>query len=69
MENYCVICGEILPEGRLVCPLCEAKVEHQLKSRIATKTEPIVKYADNEKEEHYGSCIRNTGNRSRSNRD
>lgn len=23
MENYCVCCGEVIPEGRMVCPLCE----------------------------------------------
>ena len=25
MEDRCVICGEIVPEGRQVCPLCEKK--------------------------------------------
>ena len=25
MENRCVCCGEIIPEGRMVCPQCEAK--------------------------------------------
>lgn len=24
MENRCIICGEIIPEGREVCPRCEA---------------------------------------------
>lgn len=24
-ENQCVICGEVIPEGRQVCPTCEAK--------------------------------------------
>ena len=23
MENRCVCCGEIIPEGRQVCPYCE----------------------------------------------
>ena len=23
MENKCVTCGEIIPEGRQVCPKCE----------------------------------------------
>lgn len=23
MENRCVCCGEIIPEGRMVCPKCE----------------------------------------------
>ena len=22
-ENRCVICGDIIPEGRQVCPICE----------------------------------------------
>ena len=26
MENYCVCCGAIIPEGRMVCPRCEASV-------------------------------------------
>lgn len=24
MENTCVCCGAIIPEGRMVCPICEA---------------------------------------------
>ena len=24
MENRCIVCGEIIPEGREVCPNCEA---------------------------------------------
>ena len=23
MEDRCVICGAIIPEGRMVCPICE----------------------------------------------
>ena len=23
MENRCVCCGAIIPEGRMVCPICE----------------------------------------------
>ena len=23
MENFCVMCGDIIPEGRTVCPNCE----------------------------------------------
>ena len=26
MEDRCVICGDIIPEGRQVCPNCEDKV-------------------------------------------
>lgn len=25
-ENRCVCCGEIIPEGRMVCPICEGSV-------------------------------------------
>lgn len=25
MDNRCVCCGEVIPEGRMVCPNCEAK--------------------------------------------
>lgn len=28
MENRCVCCGEIIPEGRQVCFLCELEAEH-----------------------------------------
>lgn len=27
MSNKCVCCGELIPEGRQVCPQCESKVE------------------------------------------
>lgn len=27
MSEYCVCCGEEIPEGRMVCPLCAAKAE------------------------------------------
>lgn len=26
MENTCVMCGRIIPEGRQVCIVCEAEV-------------------------------------------
>lgn len=25
MEDHCVMCGKIIPEGRQVCPFCEKK--------------------------------------------
>lgn len=27
--DRCVCCGEIIPEGRMVCPVCEAKAERE----------------------------------------
>lgn len=32
MENSCLICGEIIPEGRQVCIVCEALNEHHEKT-------------------------------------
>lgn len=29
MEDRCVMCGEIIPEGRMVCPACEDAVLHE----------------------------------------
>lgn len=26
MENRCIFCGEIIPEGRMICPICEEKL-------------------------------------------
>lgn len=28
--NSCVICGEEIPEGRMVCPICEKQAEETL---------------------------------------
>ena len=25
MTDTCVCCGEVIPEGRMVCPICEAE--------------------------------------------
>lgn len=30
-DNTCVCCGEIIPEGRQVCPACELKVRPDLR--------------------------------------
>lgn len=30
-EERCVMCGEIVPEGRMVCPFCERAVMEQTK--------------------------------------
>lgn len=30
-NNYCVICGVMIPEGKMTCPLCEKKVEENWK--------------------------------------
>lgn len=28
-DNFCILCGEMIPEGRQVCPSCENKVLHK----------------------------------------
>ena len=33
MENRCVCCGEIIPEGRQVCPRCEKEVSGKMSVR------------------------------------
>ena len=30
MEDRCAICGEIVPEGRMVCPMCEDMIRSEL---------------------------------------
>lgn len=33
MDNaeHCICCGEVIPEGRQVCPQCESKAEKERK--------------------------------------
>ena len=26
MDNTCIFCGEVIPEGRMLCPNCEAEL-------------------------------------------
>lgn len=44
MEDRCVMCGEIIPEGRQVCPVCEERIltrkgETTMKARTIKETE------------------------------
>lgn len=34
MDNTCVCCGEIIPEGRMVCPNCENAFIDNVEFRI-----------------------------------
>ena len=27
MDNFCVCCGAVIPEGRMVCPICEKEAD------------------------------------------
>lgn len=61
MEERCIICGEIIPEGRQVCPGCEAeydskKAEDTKKAAIKRKlTREVMGYFRDEygKKGHY----------------
>ena len=33
MDNRCVCCGVIIPEGRLICPHCEIKSKEERKMK------------------------------------
>lgn len=39
MENYCVICGEVIPEGRWVCPSCERKAQAETMPQLTVNVE------------------------------
>ncbi len=34
-ENTCVVCGEVIPEGRQVCPICNVRIEEKYKEILA----------------------------------
>lgn len=42
MDNRCVCCVEIIPEGRWVCPNCEANI----KNKTSEPTVKVVKSPD-----------------------
>ena len=37
MDNRCVCCGAVVPEGRMVCPQCERKTEQIMAERRREK--------------------------------
>lgn len=46
-DNRCVYCGDIIPEGRMVCPICEhqqIKIGRILQSNKATTEEVKMAY-------------------------
>lgn len=36
-RDYCVCCGEEIPEGRMVCPECERKYESSKRGRLSNR--------------------------------
>ncbi|MBO7423261.1 MAG: DUF2116 family Zn-ribbon domain-containing protein [Oscillospiraceae bacterium] len=39
MEDRCVVCGAVIPEGRQICPRCEAEVPRPKEKRKRTATD------------------------------
>lgn len=50
MENTCVCCGEIIPEGRQICPVCIKQLkEYQVEgAKTISVKKFVVKGSDNE---------------------
>ena len=47
MEEKCIICGEVIPEGRQVCRICEYKImEEQDDIRVFERTEDEISKED-----------------------
>ena len=42
-EDRCVICGEVIPEGRQVCPMCERKVMETRQFKFTVYGNPVTK--------------------------
>ena len=38
MEEHCVACGAIIPEGRQVCPMCEKGVIEWYQLQLSSKS-------------------------------
>lgn len=44
MDNRCVCCGAVVPEGRMVCPQCEMETE-QIKAGRRREKPPVRQYS------------------------
>ena len=38
MDNTCICCGEIIPEGKQICPRCEYTLKNYKPNGVKTKT-------------------------------
>lgn len=47
MDNTCICCGEIIPEGRQVCPVCEDALKNYKPNGVKIKR--IKKFVANDK--------------------
>lgn len=44
MENRCVMCGAIIPEGRQVCKICESECDAY--DSVVDRTDPVHRRGD-----------------------
>lgn len=43
-DNICVICGTIIPEGRMICPMCGAKDNIEGYAQLIRKPKPAPEF-------------------------
>ena len=43
-DNLCVICGAVLPEGRMICPICGTKDEAESYAQFIRKPKPAPEF-------------------------
>lgn len=52
-DNLCVVCGSIIPEGRMICPMCGTKDDVESFAKLIRKdtTKPEVEFKVDDKYE------------------
>ena len=55
MENKCLVCGAIIPEGRQVCPTCKKGGKHEISKKL-TAEEIIKAYFEDCNEDFCHTC-------------
>lgn len=48
-SERCLYCGEIIPEGRMVCPLCEEKLSNPYQKMTEQRKNDILNMGANHK--------------------
>jgi hypothetical protein len=43
LDNKCIVCGEVIPEGRQVCPKCEADRNARFDYAIGIKAQTVTR--------------------------
>ena len=59
--NRCVVCGEIIPEGRQVCPICESgvRIKADPVNRPAHYTDGKIEVIEYIEDKKLGFCLGN----------